>query len=98
LIERGVRRLVVMTECQSFCYNYEGQFRDVFANVPFGALLDEHNLPRTRHTITEPDDQVFVTQPISDWAIAGRGPRRPRMTRYDKWQRIGLRRCRRIPS
>jgi len=71
LVERGVRTLVIMTEGQSFCYNYEGQFRDVFARVPFGTLLDEHYLPSTRHTIIEPDDQAFVTDLISDWAVAG---------------------------
>lgn len=70
LVQRGVRTLVVLTEGQSFCYNYEGQFREVFARVPFGALLAEHYLPHTRHTITEPDDQVFVTRLISDWGVA----------------------------
>lgn len=73
LVERGVRTLVVLTRGQSFCYNYEGQFREVFAGVPFGALLDEHYLPDTRHTITGPDDQAFVTRLISDWAVADSG-------------------------
>ena len=67
LVARDVHTLVIMTEGQRSCYNARGQFRRSFGNVEFGSTLDEHHLPRTRHIITEPDDQRFVVDLVTDW-------------------------------
>jgi pimeloyl-ACP methyl ester carboxylesterase len=69
LASRGVRVMVIMTEGQYSCYNSQGQFRDAFASVDFGSGLEEYHLPNTRHIITEPDDQDFVIDLVTNWSI-----------------------------
>ena len=69
LVARDTKILVVMTKGHSELYNYEGQFRHVFG--PFGDHLQEYFLPKTRHLITAPEDQLFVTELVANWASEG---------------------------
>ena len=67
LVQREVSTLVIMTSGQKGCYNYEGQFREVFGLNVFGAALEEHYLKQTRHIISEPEDQILVTNWVKSW-------------------------------
>ncbi len=67
LAARGARTLVIMTNGQSDCYNYQGQFQQVFG--PFGETLGEYYLPDTRHIISEPGDQILVTELITNCVL-----------------------------
>lgn len=76
LTTRGVRFLNVFTGGEHSYYNYEGQMRDMFPEVPFGDQLTELHLPRARHIITEPAYQEQLLEKTASWlddlsAVAG---------------------------
>jgi hypothetical protein len=75
LLGRGVRFLVLMTQGESETYNYQGQMREMLPDIEFGDYLEEHFFPRTRHIITEPEDQQQIVQLMVDWCGRHLGPR-----------------------
>jgi pimeloyl-ACP methyl ester carboxylesterase len=68
LAERGLKLFSVF--CHSEHYNYEGQFRDCFAEVPFGANHKLLYLTQASHILAEPEDQQRVVESMAQWARA----------------------------
>jgi alpha/beta superfamily hydrolase len=74
IASRGVHFWTVFTSGMFETYSYAGQYRAVFATVPFGDRLEEHYLPAADHLVTNPAHQRWMLDAIVRWAVA-RQPR-----------------------
>jgi len=67
LAERKVRQYYFFSGSMSDCYNYENQFRDLYASIDFGDTLRIEYVPESDHIVTHPKHQRFVVETITDW-------------------------------
>ncbi|MEM9742737.1 MAG: hypothetical protein AAF918_08635 [Pseudomonadota bacterium] len=58
--------LNIMTGGESYTYNYEGQFKDLFP-VLSGGDFTEKLVPDASHVMAEPEPRLAVEQLILDW-------------------------------
>lgn len=74
-VRRGGRLLAWFTGGYLEEYSYEGQFRDAFGDVDFGARLTERHLRESDHLITDPGGQRTLVdgtvEAIAAWGAAG---------------------------
>lgn len=66
LVQRRVKMLNIMTGGESYTYNYEGQFKDLFP-VLSGGDFTEKLVPDASHVMAEPEPRLAVEQLILDW-------------------------------
>lgn len=81
VVARGGRFVAWFTGGYTEEYAYEGQFRDCFGDVPFGANLRERFLREADHIISEPEGQrAVVDDALALMQEVAGGPVAPRVT------------------
>jgi hypothetical protein len=66
LVRRGVHMLHVFSG-EWECYRYEGQIREAFPRVDFGALLTERRIPLAEHLYFTPPERLEVLELVTRW-------------------------------
>ncbi len=70
LVDRGVEILFMFSGSAPTYYNYEGQFRDMYASYGFVNRVGYEFHTRSDHTITEPHAQQAVVDSVERWLEA----------------------------
>lgn len=65
---RGVQLLYIYT-VDAKLYNYKGQLREAFFDVPFGNLLEEEFYPEASHTYTGVATRLRAVEHATGWVI-----------------------------
>jgi hypothetical protein len=65
---RGVQLLYIYTAGAKL-YNYKGQLREAFFDVPFGNLLEEEFFPEAAHTYTGVASRLRVVEHATEWVV-----------------------------
>jgi len=67
LVNRDVRLFVTFTGSWDFIYNYETQFLDVYAGVPFSERLNLSFRPHADHSFLEAEDRRALFDELTAW-------------------------------